>query len=567
MEATNVLDPGQSGVTRLVGGRTHVLTALEQHVRERPEATAYEYYTSFDMESRYSVLSFHQLDEVARVIGSRLAERTRPGDRVALMFPTGPEFVQALLGTFYAGAIAVPVPYPSAFNAHGDRLEGILQDCTPELVVTTDDMAGDPAVEEARSSDVRQTARLSLSSLTQGPPGEQRTQYDLECGAFIQYTSGSTGRPKGVVVSHGNLSANLELIQLALQGSPTTPVVGWIPHTHDMGLVGHLLWSLYAAAPCSVVPPLEFAKRPTAWIDMISDGGYYGTAAPNSAYEVVARIYPDAKLSDLDLSRWSVALNGAEPISAKSTRRFTTRFATAGFQESSFVPAYGLAEATLFVTCSRPQEPVSIRRFDTEQLWKGRAIETSEPHGIELVASGPANASGITVRDHTGVVVGDHQLGTIHVRGDHVTRRYWNQPPIGADLDTGDFGFIYEGDLYVTGRAKDLIIVNGRNIAATDVEESVSEICTLARPDGVVAFQSSQPDDARVHIFIEVPRSLTDEISGKSTIDEVIQDQLSSQFGITALQVTKLRAGQIPRTTSGKVRRAETYNRFGTPKV
>lgn len=541
-------------------GDAHILASLAVHVSERPEAVAYEFYRSFNVNDRAGFLSYRALQQSARVIGASIARRTAPGDRVALMFPAGLDFIQALLGVFSAGRIAVPVPVPAGFSAQDDRLASIIKDSQPSFLVTTNDRVHQLAARMREGAQPPEVAGIeALTRLTAPDPG--RGEYRSDDVAFLQYTSGSTGEPKGVEVSHANLWANVNLIQESLRGGPETPVIGWLPHTHDMGLVGHLLWSLHAGAPCAIVPPMEFAKRPAKWIKMISDGKYAGTAAPNSAYEIAARLYQRERGEDLDLSAWRIALNGAEPIAASTLHRFERTFGHAGFDAAAFVPAYGLAEATLFVTCSLPGEKVAMRRVDPEALWTGRVLESSGDTAIELVSSGTVAGRGITIRDDDGSTLPDGRVGRIFVEGGHVTPRYWGGAETRKELDTGDLGFILEGELYVTGRVKDLIILNGRNIAPHDVERVIASIVPLARPDGAIVHQPSSNGDDRVFVFIELRREHAT-TSRLAAHESSLQEVLLERFAIPKVTVIPIRPGAAPRTTSGKVQRARTHRMY-----
>ncbi|HWI66235.1 MAG TPA: fatty acyl-AMP ligase, partial [Symbiobacteriaceae bacterium] len=403
-------------------------------------------------------VTYGRLDAEARAVAAALLARGARGQRVLLAFPDGGEYVAAFFGCLYAGAIAVPV-YPPSLTRPDPRFQVIVDDAAPVVVLTS---AAFLAQVQRRFASLPELARIEWLA-TDGlpvPPAQFELPTPLPADvAFLQYTSGSTAAPKGVMVTHGNLVANVRLLKEMFAMSAESSVVSWLPMYHDMGLVGTIILPVYVGAPCYKMSPAAFLQRPMRWLQAITRYRGRITAGPNFAYDLcVSKATPEV-LAELDLSGWQVAVTGAEPVRAETMERFTRTFAPCGFKEATFHPSYGLAEATLIVSgkrgavlpgtlavdravlvsCGRPAPETTVRIIDAEDH------TVCEPGRVgEVWVSGPAVAAGYWQRtEETARTFGNVLDG----------QRY---------LRTGDLGFIHEGELYITGRLKDLMIIRGQ---------------------------------------------------------------------------------------------------------
>jgi amino acid adenylation domain-containing protein len=518
-------------------------------------------------------LTYGDLDRRARAGALRLLERAAPGDRALLVFPPGLAFIEAFFACLYAGIIAVPA-YPPTSRRTLPRLRAIARDAQPRLVLGTAETletlgrSGGEAPELARleavALDNTDTARAGT---WQSPP------IDGASIAFLQYTSGSTADPKGVQVSHRNLLHNQELIRRAFEVTARSVVVGWLPLFHDMGLIGNVLQPLYAGARCVLLSPLSFLKRPRRWLEAVTR--YRGTLSggPNFAYELVLRRVPAEDREGLDLSSWRVAFNGAEPVRAATLDRFAEGFAPQGFHRQAFLPCYGLAEATLFVTGGPAAAPPVTATVD------GRALE-----GDRVVVAGPLHpaarrlvASGRRWEDQA-VVIADPEsarplppgrVGEVWVAGPSVAEGYYRRPEQtardfaarladgrGPYLRTGDLGFLDGGQLFVTGRLKDLVILRGRNLYPQDLERSVEESHPALHPGGGAAFAVEADGEERLVVVQEVDRRAQEAVAADpGPVLAAVQRAVAEEHEAQVFEAVLIAAGSLPKTSSGKVRR------------
>ncbi|WP_433549070.1 AMP-binding protein [Streptomyces sp. CA-294286] len=487
-----------------------------------------------------------ELDDGAAAVAAALLAEARPGDRVLLVQPPGLDFVTAFLGCLYAGCVAVPV-YP-LLDTPEDRakVRRIQEDSGARLAWTSDaSMAG--YVGDALGIPVLWRTDAGRHIPDRSP--------DPDTLAFLQYTSGSTAEPRGVMVTHGNLTANLTAIRDAFHHDRGSVVLSWLPAYHDMGLIGNILHPLHTGCRAYLASPIDFIRNPLAWPSAVHAYGVTTSGAPNFAYDLVARTIARDGLPDgLDLSGWRTAYSGAEPISAATLRRFAEALAPAGFRDDAFVPCYGLAESTLLVA-SVPVGTGASTRSSSD----GQAIVTcGVPRGCEIV-----------VVDENSEPLPDGHVGEILVHGPAVTAGYWNRPESvreefaatvqGSELPwlrTGDLGFLAEGELHVTGRIKDIIIVRGRNHYPQDIERLVTEQSPAVRPGCVVAFAA--PDEDGVVIVAEVrPRQdLSDDERAR------IAGAVAGSFGLAPREIVAVPRGTVPKTTSGKLRRGECRRQY-----
>ena len=505
-----------------------------------------------DGEEPVEHLTFAELDRRAREVGADLQRRGMKGERVLLLFPAGLAFVAAFLGCLYAGAVAVPAYPPSPGRGTG-RLRNLLADALPRLALTVS-----PWLDRVE----RELAGAAGTAAVDGLPAGLAEDWRPPAAgpstlAFLQYTSGSTSTPKGVRVTHGNLLENQRAIQRAFGQSEESVVVGWLPLYHDMGLIGNVLQPLWCGGTCVLMSPLSFLQRPRRWLEAIGRFRATTSGGPDFAYALAVRKVPPAERAGLDLSSWRVAFTGAEPVRAGTLDAFAEAFAPCGFRREAFYPCYGLAEATLFVSGGDPEAPPVVRPEGGRLLVGcGQARHGDDP-GERLAIVDP----------ETERLAPTGQEGEIWVAGPSVAAGYWNRPEEtertfgarlagtgeGPYLRTGDLGLLApDGELFVTGRLKDLIVVRGRNLYPHDLERTAEESHPALRPGGAAAFSIEADGEERLVVVAEVERRREAE-SGEAA--EAIRAALLREHEVAPWEVVPIRAGSLPKTSSGKVRR------------
>ena len=517
-------------------------------------------------------MSYATLDRESRRIAAWLQENGASGRQVLLLYPSGTAFIKAFTGCLYAGAVAVPAPLPTESGQRFTRVSGIVRDAEACAVLT--DSANAPQISEWLKSEGMSDV-LCLATDTDGyadPAAYSEPSLTPESLAFLQYTSGSTSDPKGVMVSHRNLLANEEAIRDAVNSRPGSRIGGWLPFYHDMGLIGHLLQPLYVGGSSVLMSPVSFLKRPHRWLQMISDYKMHIGGGPNFAYDLCVRRVTDEQLAALDLSCWESAVNGAEPIRPETMEAFSDRFAQAGFRPDAFFPCYGMAETTLLVSgAPRGTTPV-MRSVDAEALERGELATAQDGASSRtLVSSGRWRHFDLRIVDpesrrelpHGGV-------GEIWAKGGSVAAGYWKRPETnkeifdaaitdaeggedgGGWLRTGDLGVVEDGELYVTGRLKELVILAGRNLYPQDVERTV-QIGEEALSIGSGAVFSVETDREHLVIVQEVRAKAVR--SDLAPVAAGVQRLISKEFNVPAGNVVLVRPGTIRKTTSGKIQR------------
>ncbi|MFD0658750.1 fatty acyl-AMP ligase [Thermocatellispora tengchongensis] len=525
---------------------------------------SYTFVTRTGGTTRDQVLTFAGLDREARSIAASLGERAAGGP-VLLMFPTGLDFLRAFLGCMYAGVVSVPAPLPTSDPRALERGARIIADAGVRLVLTDAGSREELAGWLARDGLAGRVDCLALDDVRFAEPETWRMPavrpHDV---AYLQYTSGSTGEPRGVIVTQDNLLRNLTDIWRMI-GSPETGVgAGWLPHYHDMGLVGQFLSPLYVGGSLAFCTPMSFVKRPALWLELISRHRAGYTAAPDFAYDWCAKQVPDEHVRDIDLSCLQVAMNGAEPVRAATLTAFEKRFAPVGFRAGSWRPVYGMAEATLLVTGLAGTSRPAVLSLSAADLERNRAVPGTGEAARQVVSCGRPVSLDVRVVDPASLApLPDREIGEIWVRGASVAAGYWANPAAteetfqarlatgeGPYLRTGDVGFLDAGALYVTGRIKDILIVNGRNIYPQDVEETARE----SHPALGLGAAFTLGGDETVLVQEVRPSRL----GGGSTPEKVAEDiavRLARLTGLPNVRVVLVRNGTVERTTSGKVRR------------
>jgi acyl-CoA synthetase (AMP-forming)/AMP-acid ligase II len=525
-------------------------------------------YTFLEQDGSEERLSFAGLDERARSIAAVLQEGTRPGDRALLLYPPGLDFISAFFGCLYAGLVAVPA-FPPQSSRMLPRLATMARDASPAVALTTFPLLQRLEMARAEMPELEVLRCLATEEISLGAADAWRDPgIDGESLALLQYTSGSTALPKGVMVTHGNLLHNQEMIRQAFGTTGDSVVVGWLPLYHDMGLIGNVLQPLTVGAPCVLMSPLSFLQQPFRWLQAISLFGGTTSGGPNFAYELCVRKIQPMQREQLDLSSWRVAFNGAEPVRSETLDRFTSAFAPCGFRREAFYPCYGLAEATLFVAGGELGRAPTVARIDAPALESGEAVPAGDQDVRELVGCGTTRMGQrlLIVDPESARVRPEGRVGEIWVSGPSVARGYWGHPDLtrqefqarvdgdveGTFLRTGDLGFLRDGELFVTGRLKDLIILRGRNLYPQDVELTVERSHPALRAGCAAAFAVDVEGEERLVVVQEVDRGFQGD---PWELVSAIRKAVSENHEAALHAVELIQAGTIPKTSSGKIQR------------
>jgi acyl-CoA synthetase (AMP-forming)/AMP-acid ligase II/1-acyl-sn-glycerol-3-phosphate acyltransferase/acyl carrier protein len=526
------------------------------------------------LEEEQDVTYGRLLEAASRVAAGLRARGLRRDDTVAIMLPTCADFLYAFFGVMLAGGIAVPI-YPPArpdkIEEYVRRQVSILRNADVRFLISF-----------ARARSVSQIMRVSIPSLVGvtsvesliEEAGRPRPTAAVEPSdtAFIQYTSGSTGEPKGVVLSHSNVLANVRGIGWAIKFRPADIVVSWLPLYHDMGLIGSWLFSVYFGAPISLLSPLAFLSRPERWLWAMHDSHGTLCPAPNFSYELCARKIPDRAIEGLDLSSWRVAINAGEAVLPETLERFARRFAPYGFRPQSFVPCYGLAESSValaFPPINRHPLIDVIRRdaFESE----GRAVPGGASGGrdvLRFVANGrPLPGHEIRILNQQGNPAGERRQGRLLFRGPSRTSGYFRNPQSSAEIisqdgwmDSGDLAYWADGELFVTGRSKDLIIKSGRNIIPQEVELAAADVPGVRR--GCVAAFGTMDAETGTERLVVVAETRALETGELSRIEAEVMKRVDTVLGIPPDRIVLVRPQGIPKTSSGKIRRNATRHLY-----
>jgi acyl-CoA synthetase (AMP-forming)/AMP-acid ligase II len=561
-----------------------------------------------DGEGEGDHLTHATLDHQARSIGALLQNNRAGGERALLLYPAGLEFIAAFFGCLYAGVIAVPLPAPNLAQPQRTlpRLRAVISDAQPSVVLTTSAIFANTEGLFTQAPELRKLRWVVTDevtgSLAQAWRDPAVTSNTL---ALLQYTSGSTAEPKGVEISHGNLLHNSAYISRLFALDPNGVTVCWLPAFHDMGLTNGVIQPVYHGRPCYLMPPVSFLMRPIRWLQAISRYQATISGGPNFAYELCTHRITQEQRETLDLSSWDVAYNGAEPIRADTMQRFATIFAACGFRPGALHPCYGLAEATLLVSGGSLRQEM-FRTVQVAAFEQNRVVEAHANNDMEVHAHNEVDAGGqqqtvrtlvgsghalhdmrvVIARPESMTACAPDEVGEIWVSGPSVTHGYWNQPEEteracraylkdtgeGPFFRTGDLGFMQDGELFVTGRLKDLVIISGRKLYPQDIELTVEQSHPALRPACCAAFAVNGIGEEQLIIAAEVDPRYQSAIgkppdktvrahpNGRLALDveavvRAIRRAVAETHDARVHTVVLLRAGRIPMTTSGKVQR------------
>jgi acyl-CoA synthetase (AMP-forming)/AMP-acid ligase II len=574
---------------------TTLVELLRHRALRQPEQRAFAFQEDGERESSH--LTYSELDQRARSIATVLQDLNAAGERVLLLYPPGLEYVAAFFGCLYAGAIAVPI-YPPRPNRTLERLREIVADAQARFALTSTtilsrlrcSLGDEPTLEALRWLDT-ESVSPDLAQTWKFPELQSNTL------AFLQYTSGSTSQPKGVMVSHSNLLNNARMVRQAFELTEESIYVCWLPLYHDMGLIGSVVVPVCAGVPSILMPPLAFLQRPFRWLQAISRYRATVSGGPNFAYDLCARKVTPEQRASLDLSSWRLASNGAEPVRADTMKRFTETFRECGFRPEAFYPCYGLAEATLFASGGLKAASPVLQTVDAGSFERDRVCVT--PVGTAatrmLVGCGRAwlDERIVIANPETLTECPPDQVGEIWVSGPNITQGYWNRAEEtrqifhaflanteeGPFLRTGDLGFFKDGELFVAGRLKDLIIIEGRNHHPQDIEETVERSHPAIRLGGCAVFSIDVDCQERLVIVVEIERlhrtgrpnaastagntdTQKDEPNDPKAIIQTVRRAVAENHDLQTYVIQLVKGGSIPRTSSGKLRRSACRKAF-----
>ncbi len=547
---------------------THVNTlmeALEYQALHQPDRRTLFFHEDGECVTEWSYPDLQQA--AGRIAGGLVGQGVAPGDRVGIMLPTGTDYVATLFAVLWLGAIPVPLYPPFRL----DQLEDYVQRQSTIL-----DLAGVKLlISFERAKAVLPLLKMGSKTLRKAVTvkeleGPTPAVVSGEMG-LIQFTSGSTGVPKGVTLTQRALLHNLRAYGYGMELGKDDVTISWLPLYHDMGLIGTLLGSIYHGQPLALMGPQDFLARPSRWLWAVHK--YRGTVspAPNFAYEICARKIPDSELEGLDLSSWRIALNGAEAVRPETLQRFTERFEPYGFRNESHFPAYGLAEATLAVTFPPPGRGPVIDRINRKALEEDGVVASCGPKdpAMTLVACGrPLPDMEVRIVGNNGAVLGDRTRGHLQFRGPSSLDCYYNNPEASREVKdsegwvkTGDLGYLSEGELFLTGRSKDLIVVGGRNLHPEDVEDVAASVDGVRR-GCVAAFGVADDEEGTEALVVVAESKHYKEGPERDALIQAVSAAISRQLGLPPDQVHLVPPHTVPKTPSGKIRRSETRQRL-----
>ncbi|MBN3527359.1 AMP-binding protein [Paenibacillus apiarius] len=560
----------------------NLLEVLDQMAHQYPERKAFIYLKDGEVES--DSCTYRELRLQSQKLAAYFQFLNLEGERIMILLPSGIDYIIAFFGCIYAKALPVPV-YPPSKSRNADRIASIHDDAKPALII-----AQSPKDSEKLPETMRNAHVIQLDEILRGDYEFVNQDESITCDniAFLQYTSGSTSTPKGVMVSHRNLLHNFEMMKQRFQHSDNTVMATWLPIYHDMGLIGNVLQNIYNGGSCYVMSPLDFVQKPIRWLRTIGKYGVTYSGGPDFAYRLCLQKITDEDKMDLNLSHWANAFNGAEPVRAETIREFCNGFRACGFREEAMLPSYGLAEGTLCVTVGERGSPPKLLHIDEKALQEN-----------EIVVAG---RSAIAARTKVGCgQILSHQLikivnpaamlecaagkaGEIWIQGDSVAKGYWGAPAgseatfaaclsdtgEGPFLRTGDLGFIHEGELYITGRLKDLIIIRGQNYYPHDIEEIAASCHPEINAASTAAFSIDVHGNEELVVLCEMNREFKHAVQRQQLdmdmclrdITRHIKTKIIEKLQLHAYDVQIVKPLHIPKTSSNKIQRRKCKDMY-----
>jgi fatty acid CoA ligase FadD21 len=554
----------------------------------RPDEVAFTF-TEYDQDPAgvSESLTWSQLSRRSLNAAREFSLHASVGDRAVILAPQGLDYIVSFLGSMQAGLIAVPLPLPHRGSTH-DRVGAVFTDTSPSVVLTTSGVAGDVGdyVDQARLETAPKIVEVDSMNLDVDAAPTSFSTADFPSTAYLQYSSGSTRLPTGVMISHRNLQANFEQLMRTFFASAHVKYsidgtfVSWLPFYHDMGLVLGVCAPILSGHPGVLTSPIAFLEKPARWIRALAENSHPFSAAPNFAFDLAARKTTDADLAGLDLGEVLGIINGAERVDPTTLARFADRFAHFNFRDHMLRPSYGLAEATVYVASGTWSESLEAVHFDVDELSAGRARRCAAGAGSALVRYKlpPSPVVRIVDVDSNRECPPD-VVGEIWVHGENVAAGYWSRPPeeqqcfgativdpspgtvVGPWLRTGDLGFVSEGELFIVGRIKDLLIIRGRNHYPEDIEVTVQEI-TGGRVAAIAVPVNSTENLVTIIELKKRGDSNEESLHWLSGVRSDVTSAISNAHGLNVGDLVLVPPGSIPTTTSGKVRRAACLEQY-----
>lgn len=555
---------------------TSIIEILRRRAEVSPNLVAFSFLK--DGEGPEVSLTYGELDEQARRIAASIRTINKNDSPVIILCLPGLEYVSALFGSFYAGTFAVPA-YPPWFNRDLSRLLTIIEDSQAAVGISSTSVLKRVQSKFGATAALQKLSWINIDTVTDDEPREAE---ELKIGAdhiaYLQYTSGSISTPKGVKVRHDNILHNLKYIDREFKHSDESVAVSWLPPFHDMGLIYGILQPVYSGFHCVLMSPLAFVQAPIRWLRAISRYQATHSGGPNFAYEHCIRRITDEQTASLDLKSWRVAFTGAEIIRSETLERFARKFESTGFRWESFSPAYGLAEATLKVSCCPVGKPPTVVTFDAVGLEQNRAIEISpgQRDGRELVGCGcPGPELKVVIMDPSlGAECEPGRVGEVWVSGPSITAGYWRRPEETellfnnrlegindvSFLRTGDLGFFHQGELFVTGRLKELIIIRGQNHYPHDIERTAQRCHPAMSSCLGAAFSIDAANEEKLVILQEIAPIQT--AFDPQQLILAIYNAVAENYELSAYAVCLVKRGTLSKTSSGKIQRHECRAKF-----
>ncbi|MGB5631541.1 MAG: fatty acyl-AMP ligase [Waterburya sp.] len=570
-----------SGLKNKIKAAT-LVDILQIRAHEQPHQTIYNFLV--DGETEEVCLNYRQLEQKAKVIAAYLQSVCSPQDRVLLLFPAGLDYITAFFGCLYAGVIAIPA-YPPRPNRSLNRIQNILQNAQTNFALTSNETLQGLQRQLKHTPELKSLRWITTDTLNNNlEQNWYQPNISEDDIAFLQYTSGSTAEPKGVKIAYKNLLHNLEAIHRCFRHSPQSRGMIWLPPYHDMGLIGGVLQPLFGNFSVTLMSPFMFLQNPLRWLKAISRYQATTSGAPNFAYDLCVRKFKPEQLAGLNLSTWQVAFNGAEPINHETLSNFAKTFAPYGFDYSAFYPCYGMAEATLIISGGSQDAAVVTKKVQGKALEENKIIaaHSDETYPRTLVSCGRSliNQKIAIANPETLVNCKPGEVGEIWVSGSSIAQGYWRQPEIseatfaaylkdtneGPFLRTGDLGFLDRGELFFTGRLKDMIVIKGRNHYPQDIEKTVEETTVWIRPSCVASFSVDIQGEEKLIVLAEVERcywsskrtgakSSSQEMIEVKELTQLIRREISKNHDLQVYTTLLLKPGTLPKTSSGKIQR------------
>jgi acyl-CoA synthetase (AMP-forming)/AMP-acid ligase II len=554
-----------------------IIESLQYRAESQPHQTAYTFLKDGDVETGH--LTYLALAQQAQAIAATLQALNATGQCAILLYPSGLEFISAFLGCLLAGVIAIPANPPRRIEKIS-KLEAMLQDSQTGYVLTTAAFIGTLKPRLDKQDFCRQlnwiaTDRLEVAQAKDWHPRKTA----LDDIAFLQYTSGSTGLPKGVMVTHNNLLQNHRALEQSCTHADTETFVNWLPLFHDMGLIGNVLLSLTVGKPCIFMPPVSFIQKPIRWLQAVSRYKGVMSGGPNFAFDLICNYVTPEQRTGLDLSEWRLAFCGAEPIRAATVEQTIRLFGPCGFRPEAFYPCYGMAEGTLFLAGGDRPSPPTIRYVDAFALEKNQVVLTRQdtPQSRAVMGCGHPwlDTKIVIVNPTTLTRCSETQVGEIWVSGETVAKGYLNRPDETAQafcayisessdgpyLRTGDLGFLQAGELFITGRLKEIMIFSGLNRYPQNIEQTAEKSHPALRPNSGAAFSVNRDGFEQLVIAYEVERSTRRSLD----LDAIAQSvcwAIARDHYVDVYAIVLLKPGGLPKTSSGKIQRGACRTQF-----